>query len=186
MRLQNYINEATRKKPTFVRFGGLSKVDQTKYGISQNFHKAPANKGVFAFIWPYIESFLFAWKMKTLTPPPEAKNWSTEQWKEYNKLERKQFNKFYKDNMKKFTYEGWIWVHFIDISPKYIRRREGTWVEIHTSNFDEVLKKAKHKDMKSMAGDEYMGNLDIRDPYKKGLGGFMSRDHLEVFIEDKI
>ena len=106
MRLQNYLNES--KKVTFVRFGGLSKVDQKKYGISSDFHKAPANKGIFAFIWPYIESFLFAWKVK-YPPIEDVTNTDITKSVDMSRRDRKIFNKFYKENMKKFTYEGWIW-----------------------------------------------------------------------------
>jgi len=190
MRLQTYINEG-RKKQSFVRFGGLSKVNQKKYGLvdSGGFHAAPVKKGIYAFIWPYIEPFLFAWKHKFDIPPNEVTNkWTDKQWIEYGKEEQKSFKKFYKDNKKKFQYEGLLWTHFTDLPPKYIRRRKGTWVEVHTSDWDEILKKQKHLDMKyDMKMDmEHFGvkKLSVgKDPYKRGLGGSMSKDHLEVFIE---
>jgi len=181
MRFQQYINEA--KGVTFVRFGGLSPVNQKKYGISQNFHKAPANKGIYAFIWPYIETFLFAWKRKTIPLPPEAKEWKDAEWKEYSEQDKKDFDKFYRKEMKKFTYTGYVWTHFTNIPPNFIRKRKGSWVEIHTSDWKQVLKKVKHLDMKEIASDKWMGNINAKDPYKRGLGGNVSRDHLEVFIE---
>ena len=186
MRFQQYILNESKKKPTFVRFGGLSKTNQKKYGVmrsSDSFHKAPVKKGVYAFIYPYIEPFLFAWKHKTLSYP----NWKRDDVRaeeEYYKKIAKSWKKFYKDNKKVFKYEGWIWTHFIDLPPKYIRRRKGTWVEVHTSNWDEMMKKQKHLDMKEISYDEYIGHRnDMRDPYKQGLGGFAGKDHLEVFIE---
>jgi hypothetical protein len=186
MRLKQYINEA-KKKPTFVRFGGLSKRNQKKYGVMNSddgFHKAPVKKGIYAFIHPYIEPFLFAWKHKTLPYPSDWKDWEHDDIRaeEYHKERVKSFKKFYKNNKKVFKYEGWIWTHFINLSPKYIRRREGTWVEVHTSDWDEIMKKQKHLDMKEISYDE-LGHRDMKDPYKLGLGGLGGRDHLEVFIE---
>jgi hypothetical protein len=191
MRLRDYLlNES--KKVKFVRFGGLSKVNQKKYGISSDFHKAPANKGIFAFIWPYIESFLFAWKVKyppveddgntSITKDVDMFKQAKEKYDEIERENRKVFNKFYKENMKKFTYEGWVWTHFKDLPPKMVRRRKGSWVEIHTSDFDKALRLQKHIDMVEINKDIVL-NKDMKDPYKTGLGGMMSKDHLEVFIE---
>jgi hypothetical protein len=188
MRLQTYINEA-RKKPTFVRFGGLSKRNQKKYGIStivDGFHKSPVNKGIYAFIHPYIEPFLFAWKHKMPDMPDmkDTDKWTKEQWDEYYVKDKKSFDKFYRENKKVFKYEGLIWTHFTDLPPKYIKRRKGSWVEVHTSDWDTIMSKQKHLDMKEISYDDYMGSKgDIKDPYKRGLGGFMGKDHLEVFIE---
>jgi len=169
MRLEQYLNES--KSIIFVRYGGLSKIDQKKYGISQNFHKAPANKGIFAFTWPYIEDFLWAWKV----PFKEG---------ETEDEQNKRLKKFIKNNRKKFTYSGWIWTHFENVPNNMIKRRSGSWIEIHTSDFQKLFKKQKHTDMKGLDKNLYGISKDIvKDPYKRGLGGFISRDHLEVFIE---
>ena len=192
MRLQTYILNEARKKVTFVRFGGLSKTNQKKHGLNpynttdDGFHKAPVKKGIYAFIWPYIEDFLFAWKYndkESLDPESYDKLTSQEQEQE-DKKANKRWKAWRSKNMKKFTYEGWLWCHFTNISPKYIRRRKNVWVEVHTSNWDQILRKQKHLDMKELANDTYTGMvLDIKDPYKYGLRGMMSKDHLEVFIE---
>lgn len=50
-----------RKKPEFIRFGGLSPVIQKGYTTSESeryFHTPPARKGIYAFPRGYIEPFL--------------------------------------------------------------------------------------------------------------------------------
>jgi len=175
MRLQSYIlNES--KGVTLVRFGGLSSVDQKKYGINKDspdsFHYPPENKGIYAFIWPYIEPFLFAWKIKY--------GGDSDNWKE-------KYNKFRRDEMRKFQYDGYLWTHFTDVSPKYIRRRKDNWAEIHSSDLEKVLRLSKHRDMidvyKHFKENYGTKHKDIKDPYKVGLKGNHSKDHLEVFIK---
>ena len=168
MRLQQYIvNEKSKGKPiTFVRFGGLSSTSQKKFYKKDTFHSPPAKKGIFAFIWPYVEDFLWVWKVKYIPNETEA------EWK-------KRKNEYMKKNTKKFQYSGMIWTHFGDVITGGIHK--GTWVKIHTNELNDILKKIKHRDTKEVM--KYVGKEPIQDPYKRGLGGFMSKDHLEVFIE---
>jgi hypothetical protein len=50
------------KKLTFVTYGGLSLTKQKGYkgGREEDstFHQPPSKKGIYAFVWPYIEKFL--------------------------------------------------------------------------------------------------------------------------------
>ena len=165
MKFKEYINESPQPV-TFVRFGGLSKVKYKKgwHGTSdKSFHTPPVKKGIFAFIWPYIEDFLWVWKIKSKTE------------EEYKKL-YKQAQK----ERKKFNYRGMVWCHFVDQAKS--GRIKGSWVEVHTDELGELLKKVKHFDRKELMKLAPKGTPAI-DPYKRGLGGFMSMDHLEVFIE---
>jgi hypothetical protein len=47
----------TAKELTFVTYGGLSATKQHGFG-KDSFHAPPARKGIYAFVWPYIERFL--------------------------------------------------------------------------------------------------------------------------------
>jgi hypothetical protein len=71
-----------------------------------------------------------------------------------------------------------IWTHFTDVAKG--GRRSGSWVEIHTDDLMRLFKKTRHKDIKQLMS---YGLKDVKNPYKRGLGGGMSTDHLEVFIE---
>jgi len=164
-----------KKQPCeFVRFGGLSKVNY-KYlrreptepgeGKPSKFHRPPVKNGVYAFIYPYMEDFLWAWKVKT-------KNVS--------------FKTEYRRLRKKFTYKGYVWTHFVDEAIKYSigNRYNDSWVEIHTDDLYFLLNKVMHNDIVYLCKDANLYNTkQIHDPYKRGLGGIMCRDHLEVFIE---
>jgi hypothetical protein len=162
---ENLIEESKQTKIIFVRFGNLNVQKYDKY-IDNEFHKPPVKYGVFAFIWPYIEPFLYTWKF------PESND--SENAEDYNK----RIKKWKRINYKKFEYSGYIWTHFTDFNIP--GRRIGSWIEIHTDDLNEIMKKQKHQDIKQLY--KY-GAKQIIDPYKKGLGGYMSRDHLEVFIE---
>ena len=46
------------KEFTFITYGGLSLTKQRGYGVKDTFHAPPSRKGIYAFVWPYIERFL--------------------------------------------------------------------------------------------------------------------------------
>lgn len=165
MKLKQYLIEkkGQGKPMTFLRFGGLSKVNYKSIFGKETFHSPPAKKGIYAFIWPYMESFLWVWKLKHKDGESEA------DWK-------KRKNKYMKDNTKKFQYRGLLWCHFTEYILDGIRK--GSWVQVHTDDLQKLLNKVKHDDRKALGS-----GVGIKDPYKTGLGGSMSKDHLEVFIE---
>jgi hypothetical protein len=155
------------KQIKFVRFGGLSPVNHKKFYKQDSFHSPPCKKGIYAFIFPYIEDFLWAWKV-----PGDGTTYT--------------FSKYRKENRREFTYEGKLWVHWLDEARKLGLGLEykKDWVKIHTSSLLELLKLIKQEDRVQLKEKYNIGTHEnIHDPYKRGLGGFMSKDHLEVFIE---
>jgi hypothetical protein len=144
------------KKIVFARFGGLSPVKYKKKG--DGFHAPPCKKGIYAFVYPYIEIFLWSWN--------ETK---------YNNV------KAGKDRVRTFTYEGPIWCHF-DIEN---HQTKGSWVLLQWDEYIKAFKKQIHKDVVFLNKDFYDKREQIKNPYKRGLGGCCSKDHLEVFIEGK-
>lgn len=149
----------------FVRFGGLSPVNHKKFYKQDTYHSPPCKKGIYAFIYPYIEPFLFAWKIKDCT-------------------NSKSFSDYYRREKRIFDYTGYIWTHWINEARKEgcIKDIKKEWCKIHTDNLSNLLKKVKHCDIKQLRNG-YTFESNIHDPYKRGLGGNMSMDHLEVFIE---
>ena len=79
-----------------------------------------------------------------------------------------------------FTYKGTLWVHWVDeaIKQGYGIEYHKEWVKIHTDNLIELFKIVKQTDRIFLKS-----KYNIPDPYKRGLGGYISKDHLEVFIE---
>jgi len=86
------------------------------------------------------------------------------------------FDRFFVANTdkkkRKFTYDGPLWTH---LTHKNMTQSKGSWNLMDMNSFKDALKKAKHADSR----------VDIKDPYVRGLGGYISIDHLEVFIPGK-
>jgi len=154
------MSKQNKKQIVFARFGGLSPVKYERKNTFSSFHKAPSKKGIYAFLYPYIESFLWVWN--------ETK---------YKNIKER------KDRIRKFTYNGPIWCHFTEHFPHYAHN--GSWVCISMDEYKKVLKKVVHADIKWLKEHECEFAGRIRNPYKRGLGGGMGKDHLEVFIEAK-
>ena len=156
-----------------VRFGGLSAVDYKVIYGKESFHAPPTRYGIYAFVFPYIDSFLWAWKLP-----------KTKEELEPNE-DRKRFNKFSRQLRREFEYDGLIWCHFIEHAKG--RKCSGSWIEVTVSEFKEMFRKVMCKDMQliynDVVGSPSIG--DIKNAYKRGLGGFISTDHLEVFIDKK-
>ncbi len=180
------------KSLTFVTYGGLSATKQLGYKKSDTFHAPPAPKGIYAFVWPYMELFLLGGD-DLVNPKKRGKrqrqrmsyvkdkegNPITSDHPEYEKASEKRKNwsmrtssdgQDYKGvlynnaNKKKFKYEGEIWHHLIDVPDWTIFARHGDWVKTDMETF----KKAFRKEIINVDKHHY------------------SKDHLEVFIEDKI
>ena len=149
------------KRLEFVRFGGLSPVNHKKFYKTDSYHSPPRRKGIYAFIFPYIEDFLWCWKLDG---------------DDYIK-DRK---KYHRTNRRKFKYSGDIWTHGVEEAKKLNCGLDFSkaWVKIHTDNLNNVLTLMKQTDRIQLKDKE-----TIHDPYKRGLGGWISKDHLEVFIE---
>jgi hypothetical protein len=152
-------------KMTFARVGGLSPVTyKLPKGASPNFHfPPPRKKGIYAFIYPYMETFLWGW--------------SDENHRDFKQ-----------HGYRLFSYKGFLWCHFVKEGLKYAIDSNENWVQIHTDDLQVILKKVIKNDIHFLQQDEWLrGPLyyKIDDPYKRGRGGFSSKDHLEVFIEGK-
>jgi len=146
---------------TFCRVGGLSSVKYKWSKTSYDFHfPPPVRKGIYAFIWPYVESFLFKWSEK-------------------NEKE------FEINGIRRFKYNGPIWCHFIKESKAVSSIR--SWIYTDTEYLEDIFRKVKKNDRHQLTDRDFFGKQFIQDPYKRGLcGGVpMSKDHLEVYIEKK-
>lgn len=156
------------KKLEFVRFGGLSPVNHKQFYKQESFHSPPRKKGIYAFIFPYIEDFLWSWKIK-----------GDDEWKVNH-------NKYHRRNRRQFAYDGDIWCHFVKEAreQRCAIEYKKDWVKVHTDDLRKLLKIVKQSDRIQLNEDYNIGSHEnIHDPYKRGLGGFMSKDHLEVFVK---
>ena len=157
----------------FIRFGGLSPVNHKKFYKTDSYHSPPCRKGIYAFIYPYVENFLISWKVNGVDVDA---NW------------KKRYDKFYRTNKKVFEHKGNIWVHFVEEAIKLnidieIKKE---WVKVNTKDLKRLFSVVKHNRMAELKKDYILygvGENFLKNPYKKGLGGFFCKDELEVFIE---
>lgn len=171
-------------KIKFVRFGGLSSVIQNGYNPAMlTGHAPPARRGIYAFVYPLIESFLIGSSVLL----SHRMEWVKD--KDGNKIseEHPDFKKYYNDNVtlckqsakegsncylanhkkrKVFEYSGLIWSH-LDIKKSEILFEKGSWIYTDFETYKRALNK----------------ELGCREHYKKRTGCGYSIDHLEVFIE---
>jgi len=180
-------------KIMFARWGGMNpkrdkekekkfhKPDDPIFGPKDEprFHDAPEHRGIYAYIWPYIEPFLAAWNKKMMIQTGKDEFGDPEY-------------KF--PPIKKFQHYGDIWCHFVDEAKKFDVGKEywGSWVKVDTKDLPMLLGKVIARDIKQIKQPnawEPKGYKDpVRDPYKIGRSGIltMNRDHLEVFIPGKV
>lgn len=142
----------------FCRVGGFSSVKHKNKDKKQTEHfPPPTKKGIYAFIWPYIEQFLFMWSEKNI--------------KEYKV-----------NGMRIFKYKGPLWCHFENEAKASFSK--GNWICTNTDYLEIIFRKVIKNDRKIVMGHGY---TFVRDPYKQGsCSGFtIVRDFLEVYIEGK-
>lgn len=186
------------KKMTFVRYGGLSKVKYKKRS-DDFFHSPPKKKGIFAFVWPYIDDFLWAWKFKNsydkemeILIKKYGETFFDIPKYEREKLREKFSEEFLKKELekerkrigKKFQYSGYLWTHLTDYTTN--AKRKGSWVEVHTTDFDRMIKKFIHDHY-----NDLINSLKTNKLTKKNFHNLLNSlktnkpniDMLEVFIE---
>lgn len=143
----------------FVRYGGLSLVKQKGYDPSMpTFHSPPSNKGVYAFPLKCIEFFLCA--------------------------HRKNFLK----QRKEFKYTKELWHHLGEhCKPEEIIERKGSWVLTEFSVWEKAYSKESINLRYGENNKHYdMSTNSINEPGRSGVSGMCSKDHFEVFIDQKI
>jgi len=169
------------KKICFVRWGGLSLVKQKGYKphlVEAPFtdfgeylaspHSPPARRGIYAFIWPYIDIYLLSGD--TGNNHVVDKN---------EKLL----------HPRKFNYYGPLWHHFGRQLKGGVIARRGWWVKTSFEDFVYAMKKEIHYLKKSYRKEinkkegiiEFSGPQHINSPFR-----FYSKDMFEVFIDEKI
>lgn len=149
------------KPVKFCRYGGLSRKHQKGYG-SETYHAPPTRRGFYAFVWPYVEFFLL-----------------TGYTQNQEKLQKGDFKP---KRRRIFEYYGNIWHHFD--SAKGIIATHNSWYKSSYEDYCEALRQKLHSHKTDAIADMYTVNHRI-ELGRSGNVGYYSKDHLEVFIEDK-
>jgi len=177
----------------FVRFGGLSPVKQDgyvareehdpldpKYDLlcSQPFHAPPARHGVYAFVWPYIDTFMLGGRnfdsrrmewVKDKNGNHISESHSDfkkhkDPWMEKDKAGEWCVVKHKKP--KKFQHSGNLW-HHLDVPHNEVLAAKHSWTLTNTRAFKKALLRVV--------------GLEFKRCKQKGYG--ICTDMLEVFIE---
>ena len=158
---------------TFVRFGGLDLKKQK--GFSKNnetYHQPPSSRGFYAM--PKIaQEFFLIGSLKNTQPSIFPKEISTEKaYKEKLRQIRKEFRKN----------EGYIWHHLEEYTDhKDIIQRHGSWIKTDIKSWAKAFSK--------MSTILRYGRSDINEMRVgdgKGIVGWYSKDHCEVFFDEKV
>ena len=169
-----------RNKLKFVRYGGLSSVPQKGYDPSfPTMHSPPARRGIYAFVWPFIEFFLLgkdefdARRMKWARDDkgqlidekhPKLKELVTDRMLFYNR-EGVMTAAIHKDPVT-FEYHGPLW-HHLEVKPSEVIKRHGGWVLSDHKSYLAALRR----------------EIGRNEALRKREGYKATRDRLEVFIE---
>ena len=170
---------------TFVRFGGLNLKNQKGFSKTpETYHQPPASRGFYAMPKIAQELFLIG-SLDSYQPSSvpkknyeKRKDWTEEQWNAFNKKYDKSVSLMRKE-FRKDT--GEIWHHLDKYTDhKDVLQRNGSWIKTDIkvwskafSKMSTIMKWGRSKDL----GGEI---------YPRGITGIYSKDHCEVFFDEKV
>ena len=167
-------------------------------------HTPPTRNGIYAFVWPYFEPFLL--QSPRLDREFEYLRDGKGNLIDKNHPEFQVNSDKYRHRVNKqtgietlydlrrpkiFEYYGPLWHHleqFVD--PKDVLQRKEFWVKTNFDAYVKALKKELHSVLRTDGVESMRGEKEPSSPFwqyrsKRPAQNFY-RDHLEVFIDDKI
>lgn len=161
----------------FVRFGGLDLKNQKGYGKSDSYHTPPATRGIYAM--PKIaQEFFLVGSLDKTQPGLFSKNnrYIENYWRDKLRQIRKEFRKD----------DGFIWHHLGEYTnQKDIIQRNGSWVKTDIKTWAKAF--SKMSTILRCGRAKYDLDMDINSVYNgKGIIGNYSKDHCEVFFDEKV
>ena len=174
---------------TFVRFGGLDLKNQKGYKTTnKTFHSPPVKRGFYAMPKVAQEFFLLG-GMRYYQPGilPEygddSQNWTKEQWKEFNDRCERAMSSIRKEFCKK---DGNVWHHLIEQTPaNEILDRDGSWIKTSMKAWGKAFGKMSLQNRYGEKRDGIDGTVQSINE-AKGITGWYSKDHCEVFFDEKV
>jgi len=175
----------------FVRFGGLNLKKQKGYstvpkkGEGLGWHSPPAPRGFYAMPKVAQELFLIG-SIDQFQPGIMPKIKDDDDYHEWDKRRRKAMSllrkEFYKD-------KGFIWHHLEEHTEvNEIIGRHGSWVKTSILAWEKAFSKmsleSRYGDNKGSGWD--LSTRSINEPARSGVVGMYSKDHCEVFFDEKV
>jgi len=184
----------------FVRFGGLDLKNQEGYGKSTTFHSPPTSRGFYAFPKVAQELFLVGsidkFQPSTMpkglrdhpsddAPKEEMEKWEKERdafdFDDHYKRKKKILSSIRKEFRKT---DGYIWSHLEEeVRPSEVVDRHGSWVKTSIREWQRAFNKmsVRNRMPKGLMGLETKNINSAR-----GITGYYSKDHCEVFFDEKV
>jgi hypothetical protein len=174
----------------FVRFGGLNLKKQRGYTSEQKtYHSPPAPKGFYAMPKIAQEFFLIGgmshYQPYTVPKHPNQPEDLTDEeadkfWDDFNK----RYDRAISGMRKEFTKtKGEIWHHLAEYTEhNEIVSRHGSWVKTSIKAWEKAFSKMSLN--YRLPSDDYLGTKNINEA--RGILGCYSKDHCEVFFDEKV
>ena len=190
-----YLKSFKEKNPkgkdlnVFVRFGGLDLKTQSGYTSDpKTFHSPPASRGFYAMPKVAQERFLIG-SIDKYQPGTMPKIKTRDKFKsddeyftyldEFEKIKKSALRKLRKEFTKT---DGNIWHHLGDfIKRSDILDEHGSWVKTTIDVWKKAFSKSSLKDR---YGAPAFSENSINKT--KGITGYYSKDHYEVFFDEKV
>ena len=161
----------------FIRFGTLDLKNQKGFG-SDTYHSPPASRGFYAM--PYILQCRFLiGSIDEYQPGTTPKFRPEENYDEWDKRYKKAVSKMKKIFVRK---KGNIWHHLEEYADQAeIIARNGAWVKTSIAHWAKCVSKSSLNDR---YGEKYISDIKSINE-TKGISGYYSKDHYEVFFDEK-
>jgi len=193
-----------KKLNTFVRFGGVNLKTQKGFG-ADSYHSPPASRGFYAMPLVTQEFFLISSmdKYQPGTMPKEPKRKVIGYWEDgepkYETLPDEVYVEHEKRRKKSLSVKrkvfyrntGNIWHHLGEYTDRNeIISQHGSWVKTSIKAWQKAFAKMSLNNRygeksKSEYGWDFSTN-SINNPIRSGLMGMYSKDHCEVFFDEKV
>ena len=181
----------------FIRFGGLNLKKQKGFKSDDSdvtYHSPPASRGLYAMTKIAQEMFLVGslqTTQKSVFPKDKSKydnSFTKEQEEEFCKdydNYRKSKDKVYSLIRKEFVKtDGYIWHHLSEYTDNNeIISRHGSWIKSSIKSWMKSFSKMS-LDARLPSNDKYLSINSINNT--RGILGYSSKDHCEVFFDEKI
>jgi hypothetical protein len=188
----------------FVRFGGTNIKRQKGFRKSDTFHSPPATKGFYAMPLCAQEFFLLGsmdvYQPGTMPKPLKGNlvgtwedgdpkyDWShltDKDWDNHAKRRKKALSAKRKQFYKK---TGNIWHHLAEYTDrKEIIAENNSWVKTSIQAWQKAFAKMSLKHRYGEKHDSWdMSTHSINQPARSGITGMYSKDHCEVFFDEKV
>ena len=176
---------------TFVRFGGMDLKNQVGYSNNpKSFHSPPAPRGFYAFPKIAQEMFL-VWGLPyqkhtnaEIRNQEKQKDWTEEDYDKRNKRTKERMINARREFVKR---KGDIWHHLEEYTDRNeIIDTHSSWVKTSIKAWMDAFNRMSLKSRLPTPSDfSHKSLLTNNINSTRGITGFFSKDHCEVFFDEK-